>query len=166
MRIGKPLFNRTTPDYILIVDEKSSGTNGGDFNSGAWRTRTLNTEKADTGNHATINSNQITLLAGTYRCRITAPAFNIQAHKARLRNITDSATILVGTSTWSTFSASPLAGTQSESIIIGSFVLAGTKTLEIQHYCGATQGANGFGVASSTGEVEVYTIAEFWRENL
>ena len=60
--------------YILIRDEKASGTTGGTFTSGAWQTRDLNTEVVDTGNHASVATNQITLAAGTYRFRIVAPA--------------------------------------------------------------------------------------------
>jgi len=71
-----------TRDYILINDTKSSGTHGGTFSSGAWRTRDLNTIVSDTGGHASLSSNQITLEAGTYECFISCPAFDVENHKA------------------------------------------------------------------------------------
>lgn len=153
-------WNSRAEDYILIVDEKAAGTDGGTATSGSWTTRTVNTEKADTSNHASISSNQITLAAGTYRCEITCPAVGVDQHKARLRNITDGSTTLVGTSEYS----NSTAGTQSNSQIVGRFTISSTKVFEIQHRFATTLANNGLGVNSNFGEVEVYTIAKFWRE--
>jgi len=47
--------------------------------------------------------------------------------------------------------------------IVGRFTIAGAQDLEIQHKCGTTAVGNGFGEAGNSGEVEIYTIAEFWR---
>lgn len=147
-------------DYIEIRDEKSAGTAGGGFTSGAWQTRTLNTEHADTGNHASLSSNQITLAAGTYECDIIVPGYAVNTHKARLRNITDSTTTLVGTAARSA-SGGPDASTSS---IIGRFTIASSKTFEVQHRCETTVATNGYGPASSfADEVEIYTVARFWK---
>lgn len=151
--------------YLCYQDQKASGTGGGDFTSGAWRTRILNTEAADAGGHGTLSSNQITLDAGTYRCHVRCPAFAVNSHQTRLYNITDSATLLVGSSQI----ASPSGGSfaiGNDSIIAGRFTLATSKTVEVQHRCQTTQAfGTGFGVACSFGEIEVYTVAEFWKEN-
>lgn len=151
-------------DYILIRDQKASNTAGGNFSSGAWQTRTLNTEVHDTGGHASIASNQITLAAGTYRARIMAPAFLVDRHQAKLYNITDSADVLIGTSEFS----SSGSGTSSHSVIMGRFTIAAAKVLEVQHQCGTSNAAgNGFGVAAGgafTVTNEVYTIVELERE--
>lgn len=151
--------NGAPVDYICIRDQKASTTEGGGFTSGAWQTRTLNTEVSDTGGHASISSNQITLAAGTYECRISCPALLCADHQARLYNITDTATVLVGTC-----EQAPTGSTaSSRSIIAGRFTLASSKALEVQHRCSTTRATDGFGGATGFGEVEVYTVAEFWK---
>jgi hypothetical protein len=147
------------PDYILIVDEKTANTSGGTFTSGDWRKRDLTAEKVDTGSHASISSSQITLAAGTYRCHIVCPAHAVGRHKARLRDVTNNVTLAVGSSS---FNNSGQVN-DSESTIIGQFTLAAQATLEVQHYCSNTMDTYGFGVESNMTEVEVYTIAEFWK---
>ncbi len=149
--------------HILIVDSKAADTNGGDFTSGAWRTRDLNTEVFDTGNHASVATNQITLAAGTYRCRIIAPAYGtIARHRARLQDITNTATLAESQSAFVNVAV------QSNAEIIGRFTLAGSTVVEVQHRSEGTQASGfGFGIAAGgafTVSAEIYTIAEFWRE--
>lgn len=148
-------------DYICIRDEKTQNTDGGTFTSGAWRVRDLNTETADTGGDASLSSNQITLTAGSYRCRIIAPATQCGRHQAQLYNTTDAATTIIGTSEFSGAAASTVP--QTASVIAGRFTIAGSKTFEVQHQCEVTKATVGFGVASNF-TTEVYTVAEFWRE--
>ena len=52
--------------FGLWQDQKASGTAGGDFTSGAWQTRTLNTEVFNTITGSALAANQVTLPAGTY----------------------------------------------------------------------------------------------------
>lgn len=146
--------------YIHIQDQKAIGTNGGDFNTGAWRTRTLTTELSDTGGDASLAANQITLQPGTYRCNIRCPAYNVQSSQARLQNVSDATTILIGSNA---FSAAGAASSQGDSFIVGRFTLAEAKILEVQHQCGSTKAGNGFGVNAGFG-TEVYTDVEFWKE--
>lgn len=146
-------------DYILIQDKKSQNTNGGTFSSGAWHTRDLNTEVVDTGGHASISSNQITLAAGTYRCLIRCTAYQVGKHQALLYNVSDSATIGVGTSERS----ATTAGTATASVIAARFTLAASKVLEVRHQCSDTGTNTGFGIPSNFTD-EIYTICEFWKE--
>lgn len=154
--------------YVCIQDRKSQNTAGGTFTAGDWRTRTLNTEAADTGNHASVASNQISLAAGTYRVRASAPALAVLQNQARIYNITDSA-VLQDTSGNDLVGSTQYAGvntyiTQTESIIVGRFTIAGTKTLELQHKSAATKADNGFGVAANLA-TEIYAVVEFWKES-
>lgn len=145
--------------YIEIRDQKTAGTDGGGFTSGAWQKRDLNTEHADTGNHASISSSQITLAAGTYLAEIDCPAIAVNAHQARLYNTSDTATTLVGTSSYC-----GNGSTQATvSKITGRFTIAASKTFEVQHRCETTKATNGYGDANNFGEVEVYTVARFWK---
>lgn len=157
-----PMSN-SSGDYILIRDEKAQGTSGGTFTAGAWRTRDLNTEVDDTGGYASIGSNQITLLAGTYRVHIQAPAYFCARHQARLYSITDSALVLTGSSGYSGSVSNIADGSTVFSIIDGRFTLSGTKVLEVQHQSEETRATHGFGVASNFG-TEVYTIFVATRE--
>jgi len=146
-------------DYIELRDEKAAGTNGGGFTSGAWQKRDLNTEHADTGGHASLASSQITLAAGTYVADIVCPAGVVDNHQARLYNVTDTATTLVGTSMFCGTGASQY--TQSQ--ITGRFTIAASRTFEVQHRCQTTNATDGYGNACNFGEVEVYTVARFWK---
>ena len=149
--------------YALIRDEKSVGTPGGTFTSGAWRTRDLNTEAFDTDSIVSISSNQFTLAGGTYFINARAPGFDCDWHKAKLRNVTDSTDDIVGSSAYGT--SNDAAPGQSDSIVQGRITIASAKTFEIQHQCLTTSGAtNGFGVPSNFSVIEVYTEVEIWRE--
>ncbi len=142
-------------DYICIVDEKAQNTAGGTFTSGAWRTRDLNSEKADTGNHASVSSNQITLEAGTYRAFVTAAHFIVDNNALRLQNITDGTTILTGTNP-TNYPGWP--------VIVGRFTLAAQKVIEVQHRCQTTRSTDGYGKAANF-QVETYTIVQLIRES-
>lgn len=150
---------RLSGDYILIREEQASGTAGGTFTLGAWRTRALNTEASDVGGFAAVAASQVTLQAGTYRFRAMALAYKVDNHKVRLRNITTGTDIALGTNARS--AAADACMTASE--VSGRFTLAGPTVLELQHQSSATEATDGFGVAASLG-VEVYAQIEFWKE--
>lgn len=142
--------------YMLVRDEKAQNTSGGNSTIGT-ATRTLNTVAANTISGASLASNQITLPAGAYRVRATAPAHNVDAHRAYLFNVTDAANVILGTSE----NGGAAFVTRSE--VNGRFVLAGTKVLELRHYTG-TAGTDGYGVPVNSGGVEVYAEVEIVKE--
>jgi len=146
--------------YAKISDTKANGTGGGTFTSGAWQTRDLNTEDSDPDGIVSIASNQFTLQAGSYRILVHAPAYRVNQHSAKLKNITDNADVIVGQNAYS--AAGDYAVTQS--VVSGRFVIASQKTFEIQHRCTSTQATNGFGGADSYGIPEIYTVVEIWKE--
>ena len=143
--------------YIKLSDTKAANTAGGDFTSGAWRTRTLTTEDTDTGNHCSLASNQFTLAAGTYEIEAYAPAYNVQAHKIRLRNTSDSTTPIEGTAAYAGKDSGGGGQDQTVSMLHGRFTIASSKTFEIQHQCQTTQATNGFGNPANM-DSEVYTV--------
>lgn len=143
--------------YIHVVDEKPQSTSAGQFDQDAWRTRDLNTIKTDETGSVSLSSNQLTLPAGTYICKIYAFARSVGKNKAKLRNITDSTDVLFGHNMESN------GGTVVPSIIAGKFTISSSKTFEIQHKCGTTH-SSGFGVTNELGvDPELYLIAEFWK---
>lgn len=149
-------------DYIQISDEKAQNTAGGTFTSGSFQTRVLTTELFDTGAYASLNvgNNRITLLPGTYRFYITCPAFRVDAHLARLQNITDATTVKNGSSE---VSGSAINAPPSRSIIAGELTITASKDFEVQHRCTTTRATDGLGIASNFA-AETYTIVEFWRK--
>ncbi|MCX6107882.1 MAG: hypothetical protein NTY08_18800 [Proteobacteria bacterium] len=155
--------------YVLIVDEKASGTNGGTCTSGSWQTRVLNTLKSDAySNLTSLASNQFKLAAGTYICQISAPARSVLSHMVKLRNVTAGTDIMLGTServdndgSWAYRSRSVARGR----FVVGSGqAVAATDALEVQHRCSSTVATNGFGIPASFGVVETYSIVECWKQ--
>lgn len=143
--------------YVYLRDEKTQNTAGGTFTSGAWQTRDLNIE-TDPDTICSLSSNQFTLDAGTYRINVNAPANRVNYHQIRLYNTTDTATILTGTAEY----APTGADYQKHSFISGSFTVAASKALEIQHYGTATRATVGFGLAGNI-TTEVFTLVEICK---
>lgn len=139
-------------------DEKPSGTVGGTFTSGAWRTRDLNTVLTNTIAGASLSANQITLPAGAYEIVAYATAYQSGGtairHRARVYNITGGVALLSGVQ-------SVVGGTsatvQSNSVVSGRFILTATSALELQHYGTTTKNTDGFGSALAMGEPEIYS---------
>lgn len=143
--------------YLEYRDEKAANTAGGTATAGSFETRTLNTEHADAGNHGSLAANQITLAAGTYEADIAVPgAGGVNAFIAKLRNITDGADTLTGTSA--------IAGggnIMAHSRITGRFTIAAPKVFEVQMCVATTVATNGWGFPTNLGIGEMYTVARF-----
>ena len=154
---GIPVVGRAL--YIYIRDEKSSGTQGGTFTSGAWRTRTLNTIVTDETGAVALSSDQFTLPAGTYVIHAKAPAHAVSANKIRLQNITDATTTIVGENTFTPTSTS----VAPHAFVEGKFTITSPKAFEIQHRGGSTSATLGFGVTTTFGVVEVYASVVLFK---
>lgn len=149
--------------YIMLQEQQATGVAGGTFTNGAWRTRAINTEVTDTGNHCTLSGNQFTLAAGTYRLGYTFGfGYAVGGHRIRLLNVTDGTTLLSGGNTVAnqdTFSVATSA------TMNGRFTIGASKVLELQHQCGLTKTVNGFGLAHAfTGTPELYAQVELFKE--
>lgn len=141
----KDLVRVRKAQFVLVEDQKSATVAGGDFTLGAWQTRTLNTEVADTGALATLASNKINLATGDYFFVCSAPAYRVGEHQVKLFNVTDNADVKLGDVEF-TNSGNDNASTRS--YVWGFLTLAAAKDLEIRHRCAATRLADGFGKAS------------------
>lgn len=158
------LANSGAEQYLHVRDEKSTGTGGGD-SATSTVTRTLNTVKTNGISGASLATNKITLPAGTYRVRASAPAYSTGSggdagHRVTLYNVTDTAIALYGTSEWIDVTTS--IGTQTRSFVNGVFTIAGTKDLELRHFINWTE-TGGQGLAVSDGTAEVYAEVEIWK---
>ena len=148
------------PRVATLSDVRASGTAGGTATAGAYQTRALNTIDDPTGIVTSLTGNQFTLPAGEYYIETSAPAGACTAHKARLFNITDSTTSLIGSSA---YSESPTFQADSCSFIRGKVTIPSNKTFELQHRVGTTRNVNGFGAAASFGDNETYTICKIMK---
>lgn len=147
--------------WAYLRDEKSNGTNGGDLNSGAWRTRDLNTEVFDTDGFVSLSSNQFTLAAGTYRIKARAPTLQVQRNKLRIRNVTDGSTSILGASS---FGATGV-NIQAEAFLDGRVTIAGSKAFELQQIVETSVATFGGGVASSLDStIEIFSEVWIYRE--
>lgn len=148
-----------TEGYLNVRDEKPQGFAGGAGTGGMpGTTRTLNAVKYNTMS-ATLSGNQITLLPGTYRCKISVP-FAAQASSARayLNNDTDGVIQVLGTSEYLQYS-------QNMRVMInGQFTITSSKVFSVRMALFAGTNQNDYGIpANISGLVEVYTEAEFWK---
>lgn len=148
--------------YVNLQDQKTSGTDGGGFTSGAWQRRDLNTVQADRSGIATLASNQFTLPVGTYRVAFSAPAYNCNRNLVRLQNITDSTTVQYGRE----FRADGSSNGNTLSSGSAGFTISASKTFEVQHWCETTRATDGFGrkFGDLVAVTEVYTVVEIWKE--
>lgn len=147
------------PPMMIVADEKAAATAGGTATSGAWQTRTLNTVNLNTITGASLASNQITLPAGTYVIRASAPAFDVNRHQARLYNATDAVVAIDGTSEY----ANSSYGGANRSFVTGQVSIAASKAFRLEHRVNTTVSNNGFGVESNLGSTETYSTIEITK---
>lgn len=148
-----------TNNLLHIVDEKAANTAGGGFTAGSFVTRVLNTIRTDNISGASLSSNQITLPIGTYYMEASAPAFDVDRHKCKIRNITDSTDEIIGSSGF----VSSVDSGANRAFVSGIFILAASKIFELQHRCQTTVPTNGLGVGSDFGVVEIYADIKIWK---
>jgi len=126
-----------------VQETQTLGTNAGAFTSGAWRTRTLNTE-IDPNSIVSLSANVVTLDAGEWIVIAWAPAYNVDRHRLRL-NFNSGSAYYYSQSAYSRTSGN----IQSLAYLIKNFNEVSSFTLSLEHQCETTQANNGFGVAGS-----------------
>ena len=140
-------------EIAIFNETQASGTSGGTFTSGSYVKRVLNTTVVNTITGCSIASSVITLPAGTYSVTATAPGLGVDGHKAKLRNTTASTDIQIGTNE-RTLAASSVI---THSTVLASFTLSVSSTIELQHRCQTTKASDGFGLALSFSDSEIYS---------
>ena len=131
--------------FAIVADANNTGNqNGGDFNSGAWRTRILDTEISDTDSIVSLSSNQFTLQAGNYFIVAWASALQVNGHQARLRDVTNGSTRAHGSSEY-TGNGDYVT---TKSWIYTRVTPSSTTAYELQHRCQTSASGVGFGNGS------------------
>lgn len=146
-------------DFIIIRDEKSSGTDGGTATSGSYQTRDLNTIVHDSGGNCSLpGSNVFRLSAGTYKYHICCPAYAVNQHKIRLYDVTSG--VVVTDSEGSVMQAQSSSGGCNCSDSVGIFTITSVNDFRVEHMVATTRATNGFGVAAGFGDKEIYSVVE------
>lgn len=149
-------------DYILVADKKTNA-NGGTSVAG-YQVRTLTTIVVDTGSHASLSSNQVTLPAGTWRFRALAPCIKGNAHFLDLYNATDAAQ--VDDSQGSNSYALSSLQMATHAFTSGRFILAASKAIELRHFIFTGLTTTGLGDWNGAGgsSDDIFAMLEFWKE--
>lgn len=143
----------------IIQDQKSSGTNGGTFTSGADQTRTLNTLVYNRNSTVSLASNRFTLPAGTWEIEWKAPGYIVGSHQSFLYNFTGSVEVQRGSTAFNPTSDSDLVYSMGSAVVtIGS-----PTAYEIRHRCNTTRSTDGFGPAASF-STEIYTMVTIHKQ--
>lgn len=152
--------------YVRVEDQKAKNTHGGASTSTTWHTRVLNTEVQDTGGIASVASNQVTLPAGTYDIRISAPGYASSVQAIVLRDDTNGAIVLFGSNEDASSGDTSVTRCWAQ----GRFTFSGVnRAFSIRHYIAVGVASFGLGVAlnvndpDATARVEVYTVFEAWK---
>ena len=151
--------NSGSIDIAIIKDVKSNGTNGGSFNSGSWRERDLQTLTQTGSFVSSLSGNEFTLISGTYLIDARCPGYDVNDHKARLYNVSDSSTELVGINA----RADDHGDSVTDSCIKDIFTIASSKTFRIEHRCDKSNSGDGFGLSNGYGVDEIYTTVSLTK---
>lgn len=148
-----------TPRISILRQESANGTTGGVFNSGAWRTRILNTAHYNGIPNLSLNSNVITIPVGTYYIWAQAPQMYAGTSTAALYNVTDDSYDVKGNQVYSNPTVADGRPDSANNIVQGFLTVSGSaKNFELHHYCSSSSGSTyGFGRNCSFGVNELYS---------
>lgn len=153
--------------YMLVQDQKASGTAGGASVAGL-QTRTLNTVVKNTIAGASLSGNQITLPAGNYRINARAPVLFAQ-HRSQLFNVTDNVVHTYGSNANGLNSGTATSigndPAQTDSFVNAYVEINATKVFTLRTYCSEANATNGLGAFSveATGN-EIYSSIEIIKD--
>ena len=138
--------------FAQVIDEKTSGTNGGAATASAWTTRTLNTERFDPDGIVSLSSNEFVLGAGTYIIKTESQFLNASS-RTRVYNATD-ATVVGYSGTFRT-------GLSLTTVYVS---ITTTKNFRLEYHVPTSGGSTDLGSASSVTSVpEIYSLVSIWK---
>ena len=157
-KIGSKCF----VSYAVICERVAANTNSGDFNTGSWMTKPLNTELTDTDNIVSISSDQFTLIAGTYYIEWTTPGYRVRGHMSRLVDKTNSDTVVgTGTSEYSRDDSYGLTWSKGYCRV----TIGASTVYQLQGRCEDSQAGNGMGQNSDMDSTdETYSVVKIFKE--
>lgn len=153
-----PTFNGgiSTNNLLHIQHRVASGVGGGASAVG-FQTRPINTVVTNNITGASLATNIITLPAGTYYCDALSGLSDVNLHQCGLYNSSDAAYLLNGSSENSNSGVDSIF---TKSSVCGVFTINASKSVILRHWGGVI---GSFGIASTTGQVEIYADVKIWR---
>lgn len=149
-------LNAGTAHTLIVRDQKTSGTSGGNSTSTTVHVRDLQTTALNTMEGASLVSNTVQLAnPGTYEFMAVVPGGASNGQRAYIYNDTDGAYELASTN------ASVGSGTGAL-VVMGVITITASKTFSVRHYT-ATGASSGLGSAVSDGRPEIYTVLRIRR---
>ena len=147
--------------FAKLTQEHATTVGGGSTVATTWNKRTLNTE-VDPDSIVTLEvDNTFTLTTGRYRVWGSSVVISPNRARARIYNVTDASTAILGDSSY----GNPPSAPAVKSFVVGIITVVGTKNFRFEHYTEQAFAAQGMGVASSDGEPEVYAQLEIEKLN-
>lgn len=151
-----PDLNNTsspTRPRIVVSEQQTASTAGGQATAGAFFTRVLNTKSVDSAGIATLASNELTIPAGSYDVDCMSPAYRVDGFTIRLFDVTGNSVLLVGTAQYSVSGADT---STAWSFIKGRFTISVQSAIRVEMRVATTKATNGLGIPS-TYQTEQYT---------
>jgi hypothetical protein len=139
----------------LLREEKSIGTNGGNFIKDVWQVRQINTIAFASDDSVQVQDYAFDITQkGFYSFSISAPAFQVKNHQVRLVDVDTDEVIA--------YSRSEFANnaTLDWSLQIDSV----PRRFRIEHRCAETRLSDGMGLSSGFGGNEIYTTVRIERK--
>ena len=156
--IYNPLAAMNVERRIAVFeDQKPSLENGGTLTQDIWQDRDLNAV-VEAAAGITLASDQITLTKGhKYLVNYSCPAYYVGRHQAKLYNVTNAGDEHIGSSAYTSSSQSNSQSRSYGECIVDLTAASVDEVFKLQHFCEATNLTTGMGVASETGEEEIYS---------
>ena len=150
----------TFVSYAFLADRHGqSAGDRGQFATGSWVQREINTEVVDTDNIVTLSNHQFILQPGTYQIKFGACAYKVNRHVTRLYQVSPALTIAHGSSQYSYSSSADLSWSRG----FARLTITQATAYEIQHRCQTTQSDNGLGF-QMTFSTSDYVQVEIYKE--
>jgi len=153
-RAGDQGASGSLTQVLCVRDQKTSGTQGGTAFAGTWGRRDLNTVVKNSITGASLDSNQITLPAGTYRFEAIVPASSVN-HQAYLWDVTGGGQVVVASG--NSIANGGTSATSLSSIGQCEFTIASTRIFEIRHWTSTNIANYGLGLPSNSTSSEIFT---------
>lgn len=146
-----------TLKIATIQDQKATGVSGGASIAMTWTPRTLNTLRSDpNGLILDLSSNTFTVASGAYQVKVISPFHSTTGTRLRLWDVTNN--VLIG------YSVSTYVYNQTNVYLYLDARIQPHKdnVYRLDYYCDTAR-ADGLGVATNTGDIEIYTVLEVTR---
>jgi hypothetical protein len=156
------LINKLRKDVDALVlriatmqDQKATGVDGGASVANTWTTRSLNAIHSDPyGIITSLSNNLFTVEAGEYQIRVISPFHSTTGTRTRIWDVTNNVLVGYSVSTY-VYNQTNVYLYQTERIQPHK-----TTTYRLDYYTQQAKSPDGLGVATNTGDIEIYTILD------